>query len=285
MAVRIIFEIVFLCVCMVVLVVSYDMTHVKVVHYRILSKKIEKNVRIALVSDLHNASLGEKNQVVLNAIDREKPDVVVSAGDLVTSGDYGKYQNALALCQELVKRYPFYYGLGNHETKIRERADRYGDYYQRWEEDLQKIGVSMLHNQVITIPNTGVVLYGLELPLRFFVKEKEVNCSREDIQKLVGVADSETFNLLIGHNPEFFEAYMDWGADLVVSGHQHGGIVRIPFLGGLVSARLELFPKYDGGLFSGKNGQMIISRGLGTHTIPIRFHNPCELVIIDLLSN
>ena len=282
MVVRIVFGIFFLCVCLVILVVFYDMTHVKVVYYRILSKKIEKSVRIALVSDLHNYRLGEKNQVLLDAIDREKPDVVISAGDLITSGDRGRYQNALILCEELVKKYPFYYGLGNHETKIREREDYYGDFYQRMEADLHKIGVSMLHNQVFTIPDTGIVLYGLELPLRFFDKVNEVNCSKKDIQNLVGEADQKEFNLLIGHNRDFYEAYMDWGADLVVSGHQHGGIVRLPFLGGLVSARLQLFPKYDGGLFSADTGHMVISRGLGTHTIPVRFHNPCELVVIDL---
>ncbi|MDE7197816.1 MAG: hypothetical protein K2O15_02920, partial [Lachnospiraceae bacterium] len=84
------------------------------------------------------------------------------------------------------------------------------------------------------------------------------------------------------HNPVYFDAYEAWGADLVVSGHVHGGIMRLPVLGGVISPALTLFPKYDGGVFYEKESTMILSRGLSSHTLPIRIFNPGELIVIDL---
>ena len=102
------------------------------------------------------------------------------------------------------------------------------------------------------------------------------------LRKLLGTPDREKFQLLIAHNPVYFDAYADWGADLVVSGHVHGGIMRLPFLGGVLSPSLTLFPKYDGGMFREHGSTMILSRGLSSHTIPIRIFNPGELIVIEL---
>ena len=83
----------------------------------------------------------------------------------------------------------------------------------------------------------------------------------------------------------FFDAYAGWGADLTLSGHIHGGIVRIPGIGGVISTSYRLvFPKYDGGYYEQNQKKMIVSRGLGSHTIPVRLFNPAELVVIDLVT-
>ena len=87
---------------------------------------------------------------------------------------------------------------------------------------------------------------------------------------------------MLAHNPAYFEAYASWGADLTLSGHVHGGIMRLPWLGGVLSTSLTLFPKYDGGEFRLGEKRMIVSRGLGSHTIPIRIFNPAELVAVEL---
>lgn len=102
------------------------------------------------------------------------------------------------------------------------------------------------------------------------------------MRRLLGRPDPEKFSLLIAHNPDFFETYADWGADLVVSGHVHGGLMRLPVLGGVISPAIRLFPAYDGGEFRKGKAAMILGRGLGTHTLPIRIFNPGELVVIDL---
>jgi predicted MPP superfamily phosphohydrolase len=102
------------------------------------------------------------------------------------------------------------------------------------------------------------------------------------LQEILGKPRENACRILIAHNPDFFEQYAAWGADVVVSGHVHGGIMRLPFFGGVVSPRLTLFPEYDGGRFEKGQAVMILSRGLGTHTLPLRIFNPGELVEIHL---
>lgn len=104
----------------------------------------------------------------------------------------------------------------------------------------------------------------------------------EYLNRVLGNPEKKCFNLLIAHNPDYFDAYADWGADLTVSGHVHGGLMRLPFLGGVISPKLRLFPHYDGGRFEKDGKEMILSRGLGTHTLPIRIFNPGEMVVIRL---
>ena len=105
----------------------------------------------------------------------------------------------------------------------------------------------------------------------------------EYLKETLGEHKEGVYQILLAHNPEYFEEYAAWGADLVLSGHVHGGIMRLPLLGGVISPKLVLFPKYDGGRFYEKDSTMILSRGLGMHTLPIRIFNPAELVVIHLL--
>ena len=109
----------------------------------------------------------------------------------------------------------------------------------------------------------------------------------EYISSLLGQPNSQACNILIAHNPEYFRQYAEYGADFVLSGHVHGGVARIPVLGGVISPSLRIFPKYDGGIFqkrnqTGENTVMVLSRGLGTHTIPVRFFNPGELIEVTI---
>ncbi len=101
------------------------------------------------------------------------------------------------------------------------------------------------------------------------------------LPKILGEPRTDACQILIAHNPLYFEEYAAWGADVVVSGHVHGGIMRLPVLGGVLSPNLSLFPKYDGGRFELGRAVMILSRGIGTHTIPLRIFNPAELVVLD----
>ena len=97
--------------------------------------------------------------------------------------------------------------------------------------------------------------------------------------------EKEVFSLLIAHNPMDFPVYAAWGADLVVSGHLHGGCVRLPLLGGVVSPQLRLFPKYDRGEFALGKSRMVVGAGLGEHGIGIRLGNPRELPVIKLVQS
>ena len=102
------------------------------------------------------------------------------------------------------------------------------------------------------------------------------------MEKLTGTNNPYEYNILIAHNPVYFSTYEEAGYDLVFSGHVHGGIIRLPIIGGVCSPQVKLFPKYDKGRFDINDSVMILGAGLGTHTIPIRFNNPPEIVVVKL---
>ncbi len=102
------------------------------------------------------------------------------------------------------------------------------------------------------------------------------------MEQYLGAAGKDCFNILLAHNPEYFKEYQEWGADLVMSGHVHGGIARLPLLGGVIAPSLQLFPAYDAGLFQRGKSHMVLTRGLGTHHIRLRFFNIPEISVINL---
>ena len=134
-------------------------------------------------------------------------------------------------------------------------------------------------------------LCALELPLDTYRKLRKSPVTPEEIAQLTGrtVRKPEQkselpYCILLAHNPAYMDAYKAWGADLILSGHLHGGIVRIPFLGGVISPQAFLFPKYSGELTTEGEQAVIVSRGLGTHTIHLRLFNTPELVSVTLKS-
>ena len=123
------------------------------------------------------------------------------------------------------------------------------------------------------------------MDMSFYKKKGRVSMDASYLQMHLGNKDKYSYRVLVGHNPEFFEAYSEWGADLVVSGHLHGGFMRLPFGRGLASPRYKLFPKYAGGCYHKNKTNLVVSRGLGMHTLPLRIFNPGELVVIDLMQS
>ena len=140
----------------------------------------------------------------------------------------------------------------------------------------------MLENERIILPAYNMEICGAEIGREYYGKFKTKKMPVSYMEKLLGKVAENTFTLLIAHNPDYFETYASWGADLTVSGHVHGGLMVLPLLGGVISPSLKLFPKYDGGEFRDGKHTMILGRGLGTHTLPIRIFNPGELVVIHL---
>jgi predicted MPP superfamily phosphohydrolase len=102
------------------------------------------------------------------------------------------------------------------------------------------------------------------------------------LEKTLPKLDKSKCNLLIAHNPDYFEKYAQWGADLVLSGHVHGGIMKLPLVGGVIAPSYRIFPKYDGGIFRSGKTTMLLGRGMGSHTLPFRFFNPAELYAVTL---
>ena len=172
--------------------------------------------------------------------------------------------------------------MGNHEYRLQLYPEQYGNMYERYEKALDQGGVHSLINENVSLPEYNLAVCGAQIDRRYYKRFGKYPMSEEYLPQILGEKRSDRFQILIAHNPDYFEEYAKWGADLVVSGHVHGGIMRLPVLGGVLSPNLTLFPKYDGGMFKLGDAVMVLSRGLGTHTIPLRIFNPGELVVIKL---
>lgn len=265
------------------IVIVRDMNRFVIVPYEVRSRKIKKKYTFVMLSDLHNQTYGKDNEKLVRAILDCHPDAVVTAGDMYTSKAGTGYDNALALLSALAKECPVYLANGNHEHKTRECPEEFGDMYESYLRELRKSGLEPIVNEHVILPEVNINLCGSQISREFFRHFRKKKMPAGYLKELVGEPDRERFQILIAHNPIYFPEYTDWGADLVLSGHVHGGIIRLPFLGGVVSPAATLFPKYDGGLFQIKDSRMILGRGLGTHTIPVRMFNPGEVVLVTLL--
>ena len=260
----------------------YDSNRFVVVRYQLKSDKIKGSYRAVVVADLHNKKYGKDNQLLLDEIDNCKPDGIWIAGDIPTAVPGKKLDNALEFMGELAKKYPVFYGNGNHEQRMKLYPENYGDMAKEYAEGLAAIGVEPMVNVKREIIPNNIWVYGVEIERKYYQRFKNPKMEDGYLNSLLGSSQKDKFNVLLAHNPDYFPAYAKWGADLVLSGHVHGGMVRIPGWRGVVSPSVKLFTKYDGGRFEIDNSTMILSRGLGMHTIPIRLFNPAEIVVVEL---
>lgn len=268
----------------------------EVSEYKISSDKIGNEFdgfKIVQLSDLHSKEFGKNNNTLIKKIKKLNPDIIVTTGDMYNStNDDGEVFYNLA--KELSKDYKIYYIVGNHEqiSEVRREeseASKENNYIER----LKELGVTVLDNDKVEIEREGkkINLYGLEIPLRFYKDKNTATYSgdkpydKSNVEKAIGESDEENFNILLAHNPIYFPVYSSWGADLTLSGHTHGGIIRIPFKGGLLSPERTFFSKYDGGEFELYESKLIVNRGLGNDTIKLRIFNRPEISVITLKSS
>lgn len=265
-------------------IMLYDSNRFVVRHYSLRDRRIRKPVKAVVLADLHNKRYGKENERLLQAIDGIKPDMILIAGDILTAKPKASLDIAVDLLTKLAAKYPIYYGNGNHEHRLKLYPETYGDMAERYEEELQKIGIRRLVNEYTDPADYGIRIYGSEIDKLYYKRFGIKPMDPEYLRDLLGQPSDEMYTILIAHNPDYFPKYADWGADLVLAGHVHGGMVRVPFWGkGVVSPNVRLFPKYDGGRFALGNATMLLSRGLGMHTIPVRLFNPGEILEVDLL--
>ncbi len=229
--------------------------------------------RIVLLADLHGNQFGSDNAGLIRKIQASQPELILVAGDMVVKNGKGMKQ-CIKLMENLVKIAPVYYSLGNHETRLDDM-----DFFFK---QIRDTGVTLLDNesQEISWYGNSLKITGLTLEEQYYHKFwKHVSLSEENMREYVGEASNRSYELLLAHNPEYFPTYSAWGADLVLSGHVHGGIMSLPW-GGAIAPSLRLFPKYCSGQYELEDSHMIVSKGLGLHHIKLRFFNLPEVVTI-----
>ena len=225
--------------------------------------------KIVHVSDLHDATFGEKQERLASKIQAANPDYIFISGDLIDSNRYD-LQNSLDLIEKIVELAPVFYVTGNHEFATNDT--------EKIKEALVKIGVNVLSNEQTWLEKKGerIRLIGIEDPLGGTSVKEALHTLESNTQEIT---------LVISHRPEEFDVYASQKIDIVFSGHAHGGQFRIPGLGGLVAPGQGLFPKYTSGAYQEEDTTMVVSRGLGNSIIPIRIFNMPEIVLVTLKSN
>lgn len=251
-------------------------------------KDIGGPVRFVMLSDLHDTDVThDGNRRLLRSIESINPDFVILAGDMITSYMQPSYNSDVAFdfLRELANRFTVYYGVGNHEQRYKAEPERFAGKYDKLVEFVQKLGIHFLSDSYIDREEDKIRIYGFDIPIDNYRRAVKTYLPDGILNDRFGDPDENKYNILIAHNPDFFDDYAAFGPDLVLSGHLHGGIVAIPGIGGVISPQLRLFPKYDFGTFTKGNTTMIVSRGIGWHTIPVRIFNKAEIVSVTILQD
>lgn len=242
--------------------------------YEVNSKKLPESFdgfKIVQLSDLHGAEFGEDGMGLVEKVKELEPDIIALTGDFVT--DEGDLAAVEKLAARLVKLCPVYFVSGNHEfgsglaVKVRNI--------------LERAGVKYLSNEYLTI-NRGedeILLGGVEDPLAYADM-----LSPDELAQKMNDAAPDAFKILLGHRNYWMTEYPELPVDLIFCGHAHGGLIRIPGVGGLIGTDRRLFPDFDAGEYNNGRYTLIVSRGLG-NSVPIpRVFNRPEIVCVELSS-
>ena len=255
--------------------------------YTVVSAKLPEEFdgfKIVFLTDLHCNEFDYQNKALIDMIDGCSPDAVFVGGDMLVSRVDSSYEVALDLMRELSRRYRIYYADGNHEMRLKRNEEVYGVAYKEYVHQLKECGVVHLANESM-MDDSGISAHCLtayDMEEKQYRKFHPAPPSLEEMSDALGDADPEFFQVLLAHNPNYFRQYSKGGCDLVLSGHFHGGMVRLPKIGGVISPQFQLFPKYDAGEYQIGTSIMILSRGLGNHSIKIRLFNRPEVSCITL---
>lgn len=258
-----------------------------VTRYPIVSekwKRADEKCRIVFLSDLHNRVYGKNNDKLFRAVVRQRPDMILVGGDMLVGKKGCDYRPAAQFMKRLPSICPVYYANGNHERRMKEYPDFYGQSYRKYKDELLLAGIHFLENESEELLCKGVPVRvtGLEISGKNDAKFPEKGSLDIDtLREYIGDCDRGAYQILLAHNPSYMETYLKWGADMVLSGHLHGGIVGLPGFRGMLSPSFRLFPQYSGGYYKRGKQAAVVSRGIGSHTVPVRLFNSAEVVVLE----
>lgn len=258
----------------IVAVIVYSNVKIDVTQTEICTDENTENMTFLHLSDLHKKTFGKDCEKLFASLPKDNIDGIFFTGDLISRSER-EISHKIAFMKRLCEIAPVYFVGGNHEADVPE-------IYESLCERLKEIGVVVLRNQSVSFEKgeKSITITGLEPEGRFF---KNQNGNYKNLPKItedylfekLGYKENN-FTILLAHSPFAFEEYDKWGAELVLSGHVHGGVMRLPILGGILSPERKFFPKYSAGMFKKNNATMVVSRGLGK----FRIFNPSQIVII-----
>ena len=271
-------------ICLTVfLAVLFGNAHISAESYSVSLQNLGGPVRIVLPSDLHGKSFGRENSRLIAKIQEQTPDAIFLDGDMIDrSADPTDVQELLRLIKRLHEIAPVYFAPGNHEL----------EYMQTDTSLLTQVaeaGAVVVNDSYadVTLAGQPLRIGGTMGHAFYFGRSEEEFSSSPEYQFLKAFEDTDVPKICLAHMPDTFifnGAYNLWNVDLILSGHTHGGLIRLPFIGGLYAPMQGWFPEYDQGYFRlGEHMQMVITSGLAGHGMIPRINNPPEIVVIDLV--
>lgn len=247
----------------------YQNKHLVITTYTYESEKLGADLDgywIVQISDLHNAEFGKENKKLLKTMRSCSPDIIVITGDLVDS-NHTNVERAVAFVKEAVKIAPVYYVTGNHEYWLDPSEN------EQMMQGILAAGAYDLDDEAVRIEkgDSSFMLIGLD----------DQHLSDETLKNLRQEQKNE-LSIVLAHEPQYLQNYANAGADLVLTGHAHGGQIRLPFVGGIVAPDQGFLPEYTLGKYNRADTEMIVSRGLGNSIIPVRLFNYPEVMCVEL---
>lgn len=258
----------------------YRSRHALTVTEYAVTAELSHDVRILQLSDLHGAQFGEDNGKLIDAVRKQKPDLIAMTGDMFSAdADDAQVDLVCVLIRNLSEFAPVYYALGNHELAYMQGN---GDAVL---EKIRDAGAVILDKEYVDISVNGQPLriggcYG------YLLTRKYRNGPEQDFMD--DFVQTENPKVLLAHMGEGLLEYNclnGWDVDLVLSGHAHGGQIRLPLIGGLYDPEVGWLPKYEKGIFRFGESTAVVSAGLGSSTQIPRFGNPPELVLVTLQAD
>ena len=296
----------FFLIIIIFILSHFECNSFKISKYTINNLKNSDKLSLIFISDFHNKNYGDNYQKLLNEIFKLNPHYIILGGDFIDFSKFNRtfkiinYGSAILFIQELVRfsdkfknkeNYNFkkiFFTFGNHELRLKDASDdeKFKKAYEHFINVLNENNIEIIDNKSVCL-SSGISFSGLSLYNGYYYNKLSHKENYEHIEK--GVLDDSFenvdrshFNIVSFHKPDYFKDLFDYGFDLVLSGHNHGGIVRLPGIGSVFSPDFDLFPKYDYGRYDFDNKTLIVSSGLGEHFIKFRLNNMPEVCFISI---
>lgn len=274
-----------------------DLNRYVVRRVAIYDSKIKKKMKICFLSDLHNCAVTDK---FYQDMEEYAPDIILVGGDIITAQKGKNEKYAYSFMKRISDIAPVYFAFGNHEYRTRIYPETYPGMYDEFMVKVKEYGINVLSDDSAFFKENNICVTGVEIDRHFYKKFKKQKMDDGYIETLTGPFDTDCYNILLAHNPDYFDSYIKSNPDLVLSGHLHGGLIRLPFLNGVAHPGVRFFPKYSGGAYNEKGRfihyadsyvssnvdtiRLIVSCGIGFHTIPLRLFDPGELIFVTIDS-
>lgn len=256
--------------------IVYCTWHIDNTEYSFINTKSKAAIKFVVLSDLHDMEFGKDNCDLADKVREQSPDFIAVLGDMMTR-DTGNIEITKALLTQLADIAPTYCVFGNHELGMRDVYD--------YQSEIDSTGARLLDNESTVFEKNGqkILIGGLTDYMYYEFNAPDYDVPERYLWDELNEKAKDCYTILLHHQPEYISTQLEnSNIDLTVCGHTHGGLVRIPFIGGAYAPNQGWFPQYDKGIFSFGKSQMVITSGLGTGTDAPRLNNSAEICTVTI---